>query len=547
MKTNEALNCLADRDFLDKVYHFAYHRCDSAADADDLCSDILLAVLSSIRRQETIDNFYAYVWTIARRVYADFCERRSGERQNVSLENCETPFAVEENAIEDFIEQDEEREQLHRIYREIAFLSKFYRDVMVLYYLDGMKVKDIAAKLGVSETTVKQRLFSARNMIRKEVTTMNERTYTLKPVSFHWVGMGMPIGNDPSVKAERAFSQNLIYLCKEKPKTAKELSDELGVPMPYVEEELAIQCAGENGTYGTLRKLEDGRYAVNILVVDVEEYDTVSRIPEKHLDEIVARIKTYVAENKERILAFPYLNEQKDVGFVLWSLINNMFWNFVCKVTNELEAKAFPGIVPPERPYTISAVASRDGQNGGWYGYGNDGIRANMICGHHCVEFRNIYGKYNKAHFHCGHSITDDPKLLLTIRALGGLPVDSLSADDAETAAKAIECGYLVKKDGILTPAMVAVSLKDREDFFHLCKAFETADIKPVISEIVDELAAFVKAHIPAHLMNEYSYYVQFFAFGRLQPAVIGALRDEGVLSEQKSPLGPEGMLLFVD
>ena len=547
MKTNEALNYLADRDFLDKVYHFAYHRCDSAADADDLCSDILLAVLSSIRRQETIDNFYAYVWAIARRVYADFCERRSGERQNISLENCETPFAAEEDSIEDFIEQDEEREQLHRIYREIAFLSKFYRDVMVFYYLDGMKVKDIAAKLGVSETTVKQRLFSARNMIRKEVTTMNERTYTLKPVSFSWVGTGYPSGNDPSLKAERAFSQNLIYLCKEKPKTAKELSDELGVPMPYVEEELAIQCAGQNGTYGTLRKLEDGRYTVNVHVVDYEEYDAVCRISEKHLDEIVARIKTYVAENKERILAFPYLNEQKDAGFVLWALMKTVFSNFANKIHNELETKAFPGIVSPEHSYTAVSVVAHEGQDINYQVYCLDGTAGGQICGHKYVEFRNLHGKYNKVHFYCGHDITADPKLLLTIRALGGLPIDSLSADDAETAAKAIECGYLVKKDGILTPAMVAVSLKDREDFFHLCKAFETADIKPVISEIVDELAAFVKAHIPAHLMNEYSYYVQFFAFGRLEPAVIGALRDEGVLSEQKSPLGPEGMLLFVD
>ena len=137
-----------------------------------------------------------------------------------------------------------------------------------MFYIDRLKVHEISSRLKISETTVKQRLFSARNSVRKEVETMNERGYVLKPIKLAFSGTGSPCGNDPRSKTERMFSQNLIYLCKDKPKSAKELSEELCVPMPYIEEELEIQCHGENGKYGMLRKLENGKYAVNIHLVD---------------------------------------------------------------------------------------------------------------------------------------------------------------------------------------------------------------------------------------------------------------------------------------
>lgn len=150
-------------------------------------------------------------------------------------------MAVKGNEIDNFIEEAAEQEQIKKIFAEISFLSKAYREVMVQYYLDEMKVKDIALKLGINETTVKQRLFSARNTVRKEVETMNERKYTLKPISLAFIGTRNPAGNDPRTKAERILSQNIIYACRDKAKSTKELSEELCLPMPCIEDELDIK------------------------------------------------------------------------------------------------------------------------------------------------------------------------------------------------------------------------------------------------------------------------------------------------------------------
>ena len=70
MKISETLKLLNDKDFLDKIYHFSYHRCNSSFEAEDLCSDIVLAVISAIHKQERIDNFYAFVWTVERQIFS---------------------------------------------------------------------------------------------------------------------------------------------------------------------------------------------------------------------------------------------------------------------------------------------------------------------------------------------------------------------------------------------------------------------------------------------------------------------------------------------
>ena len=94
MKTNEALKLLDNKDFLDKMYHFSYQRCHTSFETEELCSDIILAVITAIHKQEQIENFYAFVWTIARRVYADYCQSRQAERQLYSIENADLLFSI---------------------------------------------------------------------------------------------------------------------------------------------------------------------------------------------------------------------------------------------------------------------------------------------------------------------------------------------------------------------------------------------------------------------------------------------------------------------
>lgn len=549
MKTNEALRLLEDQSFLDKIYHYSYHRCNTSFEAEDLCSDIILAVLSAIQKQEQIENFYAFVWMIARRVYADHCRRRSMERRVSGLENSDLileSLESKENGIDAFLEEIAEQEQIGRIFKEIAFLSKMYREVMVMYYIDERKVKDIAEVLSINETTVKQRLFSARNLVRKEVEAMSERNYLLKPVKLVFSGTGNPCGNDPRTKADRMFSQNLIYLCKDKPKSAKELSEELCVPMPYIEEELEIQCRGENGQYGMLRRLDNGKYAVNIHLVDYEEYDQANKIYEKHLSAFCQVIKNALKENEEKILSFPYLNTQSDLRFIMWSLISGIVWNFEGKINQILAEKYFSDVTPVNRAFSCVAVAYTDEQELFDDFYGCDGIDASSVCGYRSVHISNIYGRHIKARFHCDHNLAQDQKLLMVLKAIGGISIDELSETEKEIAAKALACGYLQKNGNIIEPKIIVIDKKDTENFDRLSLDFNQ-DMGDLTEQIAAELAGFMRSHIPEYLMNEYRIYTSLIAGVRIHSRAIDKCIDEGLLLKPENRICAEGMLMAVE
>ncbi len=546
MKTNKTLELLEDKDFLDKIYHFSYHRCNTSFEAEDLCSDIILAVLSAIRKQERIENFYAFVWTVARRVYADYCQNRNAERRVFSIENSDLILASKENEIDKYIEEAAEQEQISRIFKEIAFLSKAYREVMVMFYMDELKVKEIATRLNITETTVKQRLFSARNSVKREVETMSQRNYVLKPVKLDFSGTGNPCGNDPCSKTERMFSQNVIYLCKDKPKSAKELSEELCVPMPYIEEELEIQCHGENGTYGMLRKLDNGKYTVNIHLVDYDEYDQANKIYEKHLPEFCNVIKNSLRQNEEKILSFPYLSEQKDLRFILWSLISRTVWDLGEKINKVIAEKYFSDVTPVKRNFSCVAVAYTDEQKPVFDFYGSDGIDATSIGGYKSVFVSNLYGQRIDQHFHCGHNLSHDPKLLMVLKAIGGIAIDELSETEKEIAAKALECGYLRKNGNIIEPKIIVIDKKNDRDFYNLSFDFNN-DMGSVIEQIAAELSVFMRTHIPEHLMNEYQVYTRLIAGVRILAKAIEECIRGGLLTEPENKVGAEGVLMIVE
>ena len=546
MKTNEALRLLDDKDFLDKIYHFSYRRCSSSYEAEELCSDIIYAVITAIHKQESIENFQAFVWTVAHRVYADHCEKRNAVRKIISIENEELNLASKDNEIEDFIEKEAEKEQIAKIFGAIAFLSKIYREVTVMYYIDELCIKDIAVRVGISETAVKQRLFSARETIRKEVVKMNEKSIVLKPVRLAFFGTGNPDGNDPRSKAERVFSQNLIYLCKEKPRTAKELSELLCVPMPFIEEELEIQCRGKNGSYGYLRKLENGKYTINTLIVDYDEFNSANAIYEKHFPEICAKLKESIEEQRENILSFPFLSEQRDIGFIMWTLISRFIWRFEGSVNRVIKEKHFKDIEPAKRDFTSVGYAFTDEQNPDFSFYGCDGICASYVGNYKYVFISNIYGKLIYKHFSCGHNIANDGKLLMLLKAIGGIDANGLSEDEREVAAKAIECGYLRKNGDILEPKIVAFRQSDSDRFEEIAVKLneKTGDIAESIAE---ELADFMKAHIPEHLMNDYQYYTSLVAGVKVLSQLIDEAIEEGILTKPENPLGAEGMILKVE
>lgn len=544
MEYEETIKQIENKAFLDKLYGFSYNRCNSSHEAEDLCSDIVLSILLSIRKNPNIGNFNAFSWTVANRVYADYCEKRKKHNEHQIADSYSDDIInIQTNPITEYIESEVETENLRKIKHEIAFLSKIYRDVMVMYYLDEMKTADIATKLNITETAVKQRLFSARNTIKKEVEKM-DNNFTLKPIDIAFIGTGNPVGNDPRSKAERVLSKNLVYLCKNAALTPKEISEKLGVPMPFIEDEIEIQCHGENGNYGFLRMLNNSKYISNIIILDVSEYEAANAAYQDILDEFCERLIQYLNKNNDRILNFPFLNKQNDIRFIAWSLISAMIWNLDGAVRDKLKEKYFKDIEILSREFSSVGFAVRENETLNMGFYGCDGIGANNVCGYSKIDFTNIYGERIEKHCGCGHNISTDPQLMLTIRAIGGLDVNALSSDEKEIAAKAIESGYLERKENILYPKILVLSSEQERDFYKLSTDFKS-DILDLADKIAEKLSDLIKKIVPPHLLNEYPMF-SMAASIRILHNTIEKCIETGILNKPEKTLCAEGAWMIV-
>lgn len=532
---------IEDPEFLRSLYAFSYNRTDNTYDAEDLTSEIILQILKSGKRNSDIQNPEGFIWVIARRTYADYCEKR--KRYNGNVTSC--VYSDEVLNIADVSDDDsyqEDEEKLRGIFREISFLSKIYRDVCIMYYLDEKPVSDIAKALNIKETTVKQRLFSARSTIKKGVEEMDTKYPVLKPIRLTFLGTGNPVLNDPRSVASRSFSQNLVYQCKDTPRSARELSEILNVPMPFVEEEIEIQLRGSNGYYGLLREADKGKYISNFIIVDCEDYASVNRMLKRKTDVIAERFDNYLKENKDKLLDLPFLNKSVTLPLIAWALVSKVNWWFIDEVTNRVREKYLHMVKETKREFFTFGVAAKPGQAIDVGFYGCDGINGNDIVNYKEVHISNIYGERIDKHFNCGHNISMDDTLLMMLKSINGVKMSALSGKEQENASRAIEVGYVYKEGDMLYTKPLVM---DKDDSV-LCNVVSDfiVQTKDLVEGCSDELYSYIQKLVPQHMIGEYQIFLSMSANGLLDGLVEKCI-EIGLLNIPDR-LCAEGMIVTV-
>lgn len=539
MKKQELLKII-DRELLDNLYGFCYGRTSDSREAQELCSDIVFELIKTANSVGEIGEVYPFLWRVARNVYADYCRQKSRRAEMLYQGDSEEELALIASNQED----DDSEELLKVIYRRIAFLTKAYREVMILFYLDGLSTAKIAALQGISETAVRQRLFSARKKIQKEVKDMTDTTtkpIALNTVDFAIHGMGNPNWGDPRNVCTRQFSKQILRLCQKKPETAAEIAEKLNVPTVYVEEELDILSYGTNGKYGLLRKLDNGKYAVNFVLLGASEFERAISIYEEQIPALCDIIAAHIEKHREKYLAFPYLNKKADFNLILWQQLYYLADNFADRVEQILAKKEFADTPENRRPFTVYGYL----YNGRDFGGGMNGIHAQNICGYEKVYVNNIDMKWIKSHFYCGRNLSQDPQLQLAIRAIEGLKIDKLSELEKEHAAKAVECGYLYREEDTLYTKILVSAKKDEDRLYSVSCQLSGGNYEANAELTARRIADLTRKVLPDYLLGEWRF-LNMLASLPLRESVADYLIDKGVLTPPENGVGAEGCWMIV-
>ena len=146
-------------DYLNKIYGFAVKKSYSYDEAEDLCSEIILEVYSSLLKSDEIFNMEGYIWRISEYTYAKYVSSKK-KHQGVSIDEIQIPY------YDDYFTDDPDEDAL-RMCREVAFLTQKRRQIVFKFYYEGKPIADIARSMDMPMGTVKWHLNKAKQELKE--------------------------------------------------------------------------------------------------------------------------------------------------------------------------------------------------------------------------------------------------------------------------------------------------------------------------------------------------------------------------------------------
>lgn len=147
---------------LPDVYGYLASRCGSAAVAEDLTSETFLAAVDAVRRGTVPQLSVPWLIGVARHKLVDHW-RRQGRDRDV-LEPAPDPVDDWEVRLDQML-----------AHATLAELGPHHRSALVLRYLDGLPVREVAACLGRTEGATEVLLVRARAAFRARYENGSER------------------------------------------------------------------------------------------------------------------------------------------------------------------------------------------------------------------------------------------------------------------------------------------------------------------------------------------------------------------------------------
>jgi len=143
----------------DELSHYLERRLPAAADAEDLAQEAYLRLLR-VDRAERIRRPEAMLFRIAANLVCDFYAHRGRRRETANTDLVER--SIDGDRSRPTEHRALTRQRLARLERVAAELPPKCRAALVLARRDGMTYREIAGRLGVSRSMVKQYLTRAR-------------------------------------------------------------------------------------------------------------------------------------------------------------------------------------------------------------------------------------------------------------------------------------------------------------------------------------------------------------------------------------------------
>ena len=289
------------------LFSYCRARTGTREEAEDLSQDILLELLRSRGNLRDDRAFYGFMWAVAGNVYKNWCKKRARPADaplDERLPDGSPPIAG-------LLEKEED---LALLRRELALLTERHRKVTVFYYFDGLRVGEIAERLGLSEAMVKFLLFKSRQILKEGMDmerTWGNLSYNPGHLRMGFWGKGP---NPYKLVEDSLIAQNILLACYNDRCTAEEISLQIGVTVPYLEKDLKALCEHNVLT------CRGGRYETSIVIFTKEFAREADAKMLPYQQEIAAIIQKCLNEKLDEIKSIGFYQGAPDENLLRWHI-----------------------------------------------------------------------------------------------------------------------------------------------------------------------------------------------------------------------------------
>lgn len=344
--------------YMQKLFFFCLKKTGSNNEAEELTQDVAVNVLAALNKGTIPTSFSAWVWQIARNRYAVWADKK--HRRNESVTGSDIGDYEIEDKSQSILDELLHNEQMSLLRRELAFIKSEYRDLLVAYYIEEKTVREIAANLALSVNAVQQRLHRARIILKDGMDMAREfgkRSYNPENITFS--ASGDINYQRPWPLVQRRIPKNILLQASNNPSTLEELSVELGIALPYLEEEVEILHEG------TLLEKCGDKYITNFFILDKDCRLETYNILRSGAKERSRLIREFMEDS---------LSEVRGLGIAGAHIEDNAIrWWLLMETVDYLIGATSKNDAPPKRA---------NGEKWGFVGYEDMELPEKIVAGH---------------------------------------------------------------------------------------------------------------------------------------------------------------------
>jgi RNA polymerase sigma factor (sigma-70 family) len=162
-----------------RLYGLVYNMTANHEDANDLLQDVFAKAFRSIKGFRGKSSFYTWIHSIAVNMTINFLKKR-GRRFQMSLDDVDLNIQNDKEFIEltsgaSPVREADLGELQQKLNEAMLKLSPEHRAVVTMFDIQGMPHAEISKVLGVSEGTIRSRLFYAHRQLQAHLEEFRKK------------------------------------------------------------------------------------------------------------------------------------------------------------------------------------------------------------------------------------------------------------------------------------------------------------------------------------------------------------------------------------